>query len=119
MTGGSPDAVNRSHVEQTRIDPMVTNNAATVNISGAYNLSYLYQIGAENKAQHDITGFQNTIIAKSYGNSLQSFVVQEGYRLLRPSINMRATGTSAISSSGTAPPAIDKSMSRKAAATIH
>jgi hypothetical protein len=80
MVGGSPDAANRSHVEQTRIDPVFTNNDATVNISGSFNLSYLYQVGARNIASHTATGTQNTIVGKSYGNALQSSVVQQGYR---------------------------------------
>jgi hypothetical protein len=80
MVGGSPDAANRSHVEQTRIDPVFTNNDATVNISGSFNLSYLYQVGARNIASHTATGTQNTIVGKSYGNSLTSSVSQAGYR---------------------------------------
>lgn len=80
MTGGSPDAANRSHVEQTRIDPVVTNNVATVNLSGGLNLSYLFQFGANNKADHSSSGGGNVIVGRYYGNSLQSSVVQEGFR---------------------------------------
>ncbi len=80
INGGSPDASNRSHIEQTRIDPVVTNNSATVELTGGLNLSYLYQIGANNVAQHSVSGGGNIVIGKSYGNSLQSFVVQEGFR---------------------------------------
>jgi len=80
MVGGSSDAANRSHVEQTRIDPIVTNNNATVNVNGSFNLTYLFQAGARNTASHSMTGTQNTIIGKSYGNDVQSSVVQEGFR---------------------------------------
>ncbi len=80
INGGSPDASNRSHIEQTRIDPVVTNNSATVELTGGLNLSYLYQIGANNVAQHSVSGGGNIVIGKSYGNALQSFVFQEGFR---------------------------------------
>jgi hypothetical protein len=80
INGGSPDASNRSHIEQTRIDPVVTNSSATVELTGGLNLSYLYQIGTNNVAQHSVSGSSNTVIGRSYGNSLQSFVFQEGFR---------------------------------------
>ncbi len=80
INGGSPDASNRSHIEQTRIDPVVTNSSATVELTGGLNLSYLYQIGANNVAQHNVSGGGNIVVGKSYGNSLQSFVFQEGFR---------------------------------------
>ena len=80
MVGGSPDAANRSHIEQTRIDPIFTANSATVNIGGSFNLSYLYQVGARNVSVHSMTGTQNTIIDKSYGDSDSSSIIQDGYR---------------------------------------
>lgn len=80
MFGGSPDAPNRSHVEQTRIDPTFTSSTADVSLTGTFNLSYLYQVGAGNSASHSVTGTQNTIIGRSYGNALINTVVQEGYR---------------------------------------
>lgn len=80
MTGGSPDLVNRSHVEQTRLDPIVTNSTANVSISGIFNLSYLFQLGANNNASHTMAGEQNVIIAKSYGGDHTTELQQEGYR---------------------------------------
>ena len=80
MVGGSPDAANRSHIEQSRIDPVVTNNSATVELRGGLNLSYLYQIGVGNVGEHTSFGGGNIIIGKSYGNSLTSLVTQGGFR---------------------------------------
>jgi hypothetical protein len=82
MTGGSADARNRSHIEQTRIEPLVTNNDATVNVNGSFNISYLYQAGVRNTASHTVDGTQNTIIGRSYGDLMQSSVRQEGFRNL-------------------------------------
>lgn len=80
MTGGGKDASNRSIIEQTRIDPIVTNNHADAVINGSENFSYLYQSGAEQRASHRQSGTQNTIVSRSTGNLHTNNVSQSGLR---------------------------------------
>lgn len=80
MLGGTVEAPNRSHIEQTRTDPLVTRSSADVFIRGAGNLSFLYQMGAGFSGTHSQTGDQNTITSRSFGENSQNNILQTGYR---------------------------------------
>ncbi|MDP9413402.1 MAG: hypothetical protein M3Q08_04770 [Pseudomonadota bacterium] len=78
MLEGSVEAANRSTIEQTRIDPIVTRNFAEVFVQGFGNGSGVFQMGQDNSTTVTQTGTNNRSSSRTIGNGSRSAVRQTG-----------------------------------------